>query len=187
MTLITVSQGGPPPDQDIADGVYQVYLEKIDGPKIIVPKFGDNAGKEVSIFEWLFVIEGGDYDGRDLQANSSTASGPRSKMYSWLTALLGGKPPAVGQQFGAQDLVGLRALATVSHSESMWPKLENLGAMPSSMRPAAPATAVVAPAPAPAPVAAAPTAAAAPARRTPPPPPGAAVAPVAAADDALPF
>lgn len=147
MSLITVSQGGPPPDKDIADGVYQVYLQKLEGPKTIIPKFGENAGKEVSIFEWLFVIEGSDYDNRDIQANSSTASGPRSKMYSWLTALLGGKPPAVGAGFEAKDLVGLRALATVSHGESGWPKLENLGAIPASLRPApaAPAATVAAP------------------------------------------
>jgi hypothetical protein len=54
-------------------------------------------------------------------------------MFAFLTALLGGKPPAVGQTFEAADLCGRRALATISRSDSGWPRVENLGAMPASM------------------------------------------------------
>jgi hypothetical protein len=54
-------------------------------------------------------------------------------MFAWLTALLGGKAPAVGTKFEVTDLVGRAALATIRKDESGWPRLENLGAMPAAM------------------------------------------------------
>lgn len=145
MALITVNQGGP----DIPPGVYQVILTAIDGPKTIVPNSGPNAGQEVEIFDWRFAIDDGELDGTEVSATTSTNSGPRSKMYAFLTALLGGRPPQVGQAFEESDLVGRVALATISKTESGWPRIENLGAMPASMKPAAkpaaPAKRVVAP------------------------------------------
>lgn len=131
MPLITVNQGGP----DIEAGVYTVILTGIDGPKTIIPQSGVNAGKEVSIFDWTFAVDEGEYEGTEIQATTSVSSGPRSKMYAFLTALLDGKAPAVGASFEATDLVGRRALATISRSESGWPRVENLGALPKAMRP----------------------------------------------------
>lgn len=146
MALITVNRGGT----DIPPGVYQVILTGIEGPKTIVPQSGPNAGQDVDIFEWNFAIDDGDLDGTEVSATTSTNSGPRSKMYAFLTALLDGKPPQPGQTFEASDLVGRIALATISQTESGWPRIENLGAMPASMKaatakPSAPAKRVVAP------------------------------------------
>lgn len=130
MALITVNRGGT----DIPPGVYQVTLTAIEGPKTIVPQSGPNAGQDVDIFEWEFAIEDGELDGTPVSATTSTNSGPRSKMYAFLTALLDGKPPQPGQQFEASDLVGRVALATISQTESGWPRIENLGAMPAAMK-----------------------------------------------------
>ncbi len=127
--LITVSQGGP----DIEPGVYQVILTSVEGPKTIVPQSGPNAGKEVDIFDWTFAVEEGPYQDTELQATTSTSSGPRSKLYAFLTALFNGRPPGVGQQFEAADLVGRSALATVTISDSGWPRISNLGALPAQM------------------------------------------------------
>lgn len=130
MPLITVSQGGP----DIAAGVYAVALVKIEGPKTITPQNGPNAGQDVDIFDWTFVIaDGNEYDGTEIQATTSTASGPKSKMFSYLTALHSGRPPAVGSSFESADLVGKMALATISRPDNGWPKIENLGAIPQGM------------------------------------------------------
>ena len=71
-------------------------------------------------------------------------SGPKSKTYAWLTALLGGTPPAVGQSYPKSQLVGRLALATISIDAGGWAKIVNLSAMP---RQAAPAAAPVAAAP----------------------------------------
>jgi hypothetical protein len=126
MPLFTVSQGGP----EIEPGVYQVQLDKVEGPKTIVPQSGPNAGQEVEIFDWVFIVEAGAYANTPIQATTSTSSGPRSKLYAFLTALFGGRPPAVGASFEAADLVGRSALATVTITESGWPRISNLGALP---------------------------------------------------------
>jgi len=134
MPLITVKQGGT----DIEPGVYPVTLLGIEGPKTIIPKTGPNAGEETEIFAWSFAIDEGDLDGTEVDATTSTNAGPRSKAYAFLTALLGGKAPAAGQSFELADLAGRRALATITRSESGWPRIENLGAMPKTMAQARP-------------------------------------------------
>ena len=130
MPFMTVSSGGP----DIDDGVYPVTLTAIEGPKTITPQNGPNAGQDVDIFEWAFVVDEGDYENTEIQATTSTASGPRSKMFAFLTALMGGKAPQVGTSFEVTDLVGRRALATIRRSDSGWPRIENLGALPAQMQ-----------------------------------------------------
>src|SRR5712671_3282752 len=102
MALFEIKQGGP----DIDDGVYSVTLVDITGPKTIVATQGPNAGESFDIFEWLFAIDDGDLDGTELPESTSTASGPKSKMFAWLTALFNGKPPAIGAKFEVTDLKG---------------------------------------------------------------------------------
>ena len=128
--FVTVSSGGP----DIPDGVFSVTLTAIEGPKTITPQNGPNAGQDVDIFEWAFVVDEGDYENTEIQATTSTASGPRSKMFAFLTALMGGRAPQVGTSFEVTDLVGRRALATIRRSDSGWPRIENLGALPAQMQ-----------------------------------------------------
>lgn len=170
MTTLTVTQGGP----DIADGVYPVTLVAINGPKTVTAQRGPKAGQDIELFDWDFAIDDGDYDGTVIQASTSTASGPKSKMFAYLTALLGGKAPVVGSSFEVTDLCGRRALATIRKDDSGWPRIENLGAMPQAMLAQGIAKATGAPmAVAPVAVAEAPAAPA--------------VAPAAVADDALPF
>lgn len=125
MSFITVNKGGV----DIADGVYTVVLTKIEGPKTILRP----DGTEADIIDWTFEVMAGQYAGTELQGTTSTSSGPKSKMYAWLTALFGGKSPAVGQSFEKDDITGKMALATVRTPEGGWPKIENLGAIPAEM------------------------------------------------------
>lgn len=132
--FITVTAGAP--QVDIDPGVYEVTLLDISEPRTIFPQSGPNAGKEVTLRDWTFTLE----DGTEIRGSASTASGPKSKTYAWLTALLGGTPPAVGQSYPKSQLVGRLALATISIDEGGWPKIQNLSAMPRSMA-AAPAVA----------------------------------------------
>jgi hypothetical protein len=130
MALIAVGAGGP----DIV-GVFPVILSDLEGPKTITAKSGPNAGQDVDVFDWIFAIDdGGQFDGEIVKATSSTASGPKSKMYAYITALLGGRPPAEGQTFEKQDLVGRVALATIGPNEGGWPRIQNLSALPASMQ-----------------------------------------------------
>ena len=157
---ITITAGAP--QVDIAPGVYEVTLTEISEIRTIFPQTGPNAGKEVTLRDWMFSLE----DGTEIRGSASTASGPKSKTYAWLTALLGGTPPTVGEKYPKSQLIGREALATIAIDEGGWPKITQLSARPRTR---------TAPVAAPVPVAAA-----APRRAQP-----VAAAPVAAAD--LPF
>ena len=130
---ITISAGAPA--SDLTPGVYEVTLVDISEPRTIYPQTGVNAGKEVQLRDWTFALE----DGTEVTDSASTASGPKSKTYAWLTALLGGTPPAVGQSYPKSQLLGREALATIAIDEGGWPKIANLSARPRAR--AAPAVA----------------------------------------------
>jgi hypothetical protein len=140
--FVTVKQGGI----DIPDGVYPVILTAISEPKTVTVTRGPKAGSDMDLIDWTFAIDGGDFEETEITTSTSTASGPKSKMFGYLTALLGGKPPAVGQSFEKTDLVGRQAIATIRRDDSGWPRIENLSAVPTAMpkRTATP-VAVVAP------------------------------------------
>ena len=137
--VITISSGAPP--SDLAPGVYEVTLIAITEPRTIYPQSGPNAGKEVQLRDWTFALE----DGSEVVGSASTASGPKSKTYAWLTALLGGTPPAVGSKYPKDQLIGREALATIAIDEGGWTKIANLSARPKARAAAVPMRVVAQP------------------------------------------
>lgn len=129
MPFFEVKQGGV----DIPDGVYTVTLIDLKDPKTVTAQRGPKAGQNIDLIDWVFIVDSGPHEGTEFESSCSTASGPKSKMYAYLTALLGGKPPVVGATFEKTDLLGKRALATIRKDEAGWPRVENLGAMPAEM------------------------------------------------------
>lgn len=131
--FIQVSSGG---GSDIPDGVYPVILVDIRGPKTVTAQRGPKAGQDIDLLDWQFAIDmpGQPLDGQEIEASSSTASGPRSKMYAYLTALLNGVAPAIGTAFAKKELVGRRALATIQRDQEGWARIMNLGALPIGMQ-----------------------------------------------------
>lgn len=142
MALITIKASA----SDIEPGTYPVILTDLSGPTTVIAKNGPRAGEEVELLNWTFAVDGGDSDGQEITDSSTTASGQKSKLFGWITALTG-KPPVAGQGFDPKDLVGRRALANVILSDSGWPKIGSLIALPTS-KPKAAAAAPVAAAPA---------------------------------------
>lgn len=132
--FITISAGA---QTDVDPGVYEVTLTDISEPRTILPQSGPNAGKEVTLRDWSFAME----DGTEIRGSASIANGPKSKTYAWLTALLGGTPPAVGQSYPKAQLLGRMALATVTVDEGGWPRITNLSALPKAKVKAAPVAA----------------------------------------------
>jgi hypothetical protein len=120
---ITITAGA---QIDIEPGTYEVTLTDISEPRTIFPKQGPNANKEVTLRDWTFALE----DGTEIQGSASVASGPKSKTYAWMTALLGGTPPVVGQSYPRTQLIGREALATISIDDGGWPRIANLSARP---------------------------------------------------------
>lgn len=147
MPLITVTQGAREGAFKGEDGVHAATLVAIEGPRSGVNK---QTGEAYEAMDWVFAVDDAPDDASLVWASTSVASGPRSKMFGFLTALLGGKAPAVGQGFEAADLVGRQALLTIRRDEEGWTRVENVGALPRQMQ-AAPTAPAPAPAPAPRP------------------------------------
>jgi hypothetical protein len=146
--FITINRGGPSPDNDIPDGVYPLQLIGLSDPRPVEATRGPNAGKTINLIDWSWTIDwpGNPLDERTLDSSTSDKSGPKSKMYAYLTALFGGTPPPVGTQLGKADLVGRRVLGTVNHDEDGWVRLANVSALPPQMQqPTAPAMPVLGP------------------------------------------
>lgn len=131
MPLFEVKAGGP----EIADGVYPVILTDIKGPKTVTAQRGPNAGQDIDLFDWVLAVDapGTPQDAMVIETSTSTASGPRSKMFAYLTAFHNGVAPAIGTKFEREHLVGRRALATIQKDQEGWPRVTNLGALPASM------------------------------------------------------
>jgi hypothetical protein len=134
VALITINPGRREGAFSGADGAYAATLVAIEGPRSAT---NSRTGEAFEAMDWTFAIEGAPDEASLVWASTSVASGPRSRMYGYLTALLGGRPPAVGQSFEAQDLVGRMALVTVRRDEDGWLKVENVSAMPQQPQPAA--------------------------------------------------
>jgi hypothetical protein len=136
-SFFTVSKGGPAAEDDIPNGVYPVMLTELKDPHSVDVTRGPKAGQTMELIDWIFVIDAPNtpLHERPIEGSTSTASGPKSKAFAWITALLGGQPPKVGQQFAKGDLVGRVALATIDHGETGdgWPRIASLGAIPPQM------------------------------------------------------
>ena len=133
---------------DIAPGTYLLTLLEISEIRTIVPQTGKNAGKEISLRDWTFATD----DGQSTITDSASVSrSPRSKSYTWTSALFG-QPVPLDKPFSVSSLIGREAIGTIGLSEGGWPKILNLSAKPKvaaakpvpAPRPAAPVAAVVA-------------------------------------------
>ena len=138
--FFTIGKGGPPPEEDVEDGTYPLTLVAIDDAKRIFTKLhpenppGSGLGGTM-IVVWRFALD----DDRIVEGATSPATGPKSKAFGWIGALLG-KPPELGAEFGKDDLIGRMAYGAVVHNDAGYPRVNDLVAMPRSAK--------VAPAPA---------------------------------------
>lgn len=135
MTTRTITITAGAPALDIEPGAYEATLTAISEPRTILPMTGANAGQEVEILDWTFVLDGGE----EIRGTTSLSSGPKSKLFNWMTALLGGKAPAIGASLdwtddhvtlGGEQLDGRIVNATIAISENGWPKITALSAIP---------------------------------------------------------
>ena len=131
--LITINRGGQDIPETFTPGVYILVLTNLTGPKTVTAQRGPKAGQDIDLFDWIFNIFDGEFEGLEVQASSSTASGPKSKLFGYITALQGGKAPAVGTGSSRDDLIGKLALANISVDEGGWLRIDNLSAIPASV------------------------------------------------------
>jgi hypothetical protein len=107
-----IAQGAP----DIAPGTYKGTLEKVE---LGEGTFNGNTGP-IRVWHFLIDVAG---ELMPISATSSMGTGPKTKAYQWLTAILGTAPQAGTV---VEDPIGKVVLVTVSKKENGWPKIEQL-------------------------------------------------------------
>lgn len=156
---ITISAGRPNrqgDEQDFTgpDGTYTATLSAVSEPVTEKSTLADAKGDGTWTYrDWTFAIDDeSEFNGQviDVRANAGS-SGPKSKQYGIIAALVGRTPP-VGAQLDIQKhLVGRQCLVSIATDEDNgYPKIQTFMALPPS-RQQAPAAAP-APEPEPAPL-----------------------------------
>lgn len=143
MTTLTISAGTKEFAYLEDDGTFPATLVAFErkGP------FDDakKPGEQYYLLEWAFSIDDAGENSMVWIATGES-TGPKSRTYGILSALLAGKQPPVGTQLDIEKhLIGRRALVTVAKDEKGYMKVQSVSALPSSpkaaAKPAAPAVA----------------------------------------------
>lgn len=112
-----------PTTVDVPDGVYTAMLEEVE----------EGDGSFGKYRKWHFLVDvpsdklgkpAGTVEIVPLSALTSINTGPQSKSYKWLTALLGGAPQA-GTAVASPN--GSRAVVTVTHNDKNFPTISDVG------------------------------------------------------------
>lgn len=109
------------------DGTFVATLSNIEGPITVTPKDG---GEPWTKFEWTWDIDDAPQDASLVWSTTSTNTGPKSKWFGIVTALRGGKPPQVGEQIKADELLHRQALITVVRNQNGYTDVTAVTPMP---------------------------------------------------------
>ena len=139
MPLITVSAGTPV----VPAGTHPATLIGI-APKRLATKFS-KPGEEDDFLEWTWLVEGPEKD-VEITSLTSVATGPKSRIFEYLVALMGAENVNIGLGLDENDLVGKKVQVQTIVTEDGFSKIDKLVALAKPRtRAAAPAAAPVAP------------------------------------------
>ena len=132
MPLITVSAGTPA----IPAGTYPASLVSV-APKRLVTQFSNPPGSEQDFLEWTWLVEGPE---RDIEITSLTslATGPKSRIFEYLLAMVGPERAAIGAGFDEADLVGKSVMVSTVETPEGFAKIDKIVAAPKTRRGSAP-------------------------------------------------
>jgi hypothetical protein len=111
---------------EVAVGVYAAQctgLRRVD----YVDKI---TGEDRTIIAWQFNVVVDDGDPMQLEGTTSMATGPASKAYGWIAALLGPAAVSPHARISASQLTGKTCLVTVGPDKNGWPKILEVTATP---------------------------------------------------------
>jgi hypothetical protein len=129
--LIEVSAGTP----TIKPGTYLADVIGI-APKALTTRFS-KPGQEDDFLEWTWNVHTPQGD-EELRSLTSVATGPKSRIFEYLVALLGADKVSIGMGFEEDDLIGKSAQVTVITNDDGFSKLERVTPMLTGSAPAAP-------------------------------------------------
>ncbi len=106
-------------------------LLKVSEPHLVtMPENSPFGGGDVWMMDWEWALP----NGETLRESTSTASGPKSKFFERIVALNNGRSPQVGEKVNTDKYIGRSAILTISITESGWPKITNVGAIPLALQ-----------------------------------------------------
>jgi hypothetical protein len=139
VTTITISAGGKVGSFRGNPGVYAATLltHTIEGPfQAKAPKPGES--ETFMLHEWGFVIDGAPDDASFVWVTSGESTGPKSKTFGIISALLGGQALPPGTDLVVEEhLIGRRALVDVRTNERGYLDVFGVTPLPVSMQPPA--------------------------------------------------
>lgn len=130
MTTLTISAGTKEFAYLEDDGTFPATLVSYErkGP------FDDakKPGEQYHLLEWGFSIDDAG-DNSMVWTATGESTGPKSRTFGIISALLGGKQPPVGTKLEIEKhLIGRRALVTVRKDERGYMKVDTVSAMPTA-------------------------------------------------------
>jgi hypothetical protein len=154
--LIEVKPGTPM----VPAGTYSASLIGIR-PRRMVSQFSNPPGQEEDRLEWTWLVDGPDKE-VEITSLTTLATGPKSRIFEYLLALVGPDKAQVGAGFEESDLVGKGVMVSVIVNADGFSKIDTIVAAPvvgakakasanGASSPAAPVERVKAPEPDPAP------------------------------------
>ena len=129
MSLIEVSA----PVTDLEPGSYEMVLVAVQ--KKVIDSFvgeglyGPDSGERL-VWTWGDPED----DTVEIDGLSTLSTGPKSRTFEILTALLGPDAVASGAKFDEKDLVGKRAIVTIALNDKGYPKVSAVTAVPTKRR-----------------------------------------------------
>jgi hypothetical protein len=132
--LITVKAGTP----IVPPGTYRADLVGI-APKRMVTAFSKN-GEEQDFLEWTWLVHGENKQA-EITSLTSVATGPKSRIFEYLVALLGADKVKIDAGFDEADLVGKTVMVQIVATEDGFSKVDKIMGAPKGQTKAAPAAA----------------------------------------------
>jgi hypothetical protein len=123
MPLITVKAGTPA----IPPGTYLADLISI-APKRMVTQYSKN-GEEQDFLEWTWLVHGKQKEA-EINSLTTTATGPKSRIFEYLVALLGADKVVVDAGFEENDLVGKRVMVQIIATDDGFSKIDRIMGAP---------------------------------------------------------
>ena len=108
-------------NKDIAPGTYKATLTEVSIKETESPP-GSGTITQYRLWDFLADVNG---QLTPVSGTSSLNTGPKSKAYQWLTALIG-KAPQAGETI--EDPIGKMVLLTISRKDNGFPKIDLLTA-----------------------------------------------------------
>jgi hypothetical protein len=114
------------PKTDIEPGTYEAVVFNVV-KDTIVPRQGKQAGQDVPILRWSFVVEGVEEELESITGRDPSSE--KSNLFKYFVALLGADRKK-WDAAEAEDLIGRPCLITVILTDEGWPRIDSLSGRP---------------------------------------------------------